>query len=70
MLDKVYLITMPNIVIAFFDVFFNNFLKWFKNYIKYNIISNGYKHQWNQSNKHNTNFYIEQLLCFVMIPST
>ena len=31
---------------------------------------NVYKYQWNQLNEHNTNLYIEHLLCFVTIPST
>ena len=31
---------------------------------------NGYKYQWNQLDKHNTNFYIEHLLFFIVIPFT
>ena len=33
-------------------------------------MSNGYKYQWNQSNKNNTDCYLYHLLYFVAIPST
>ena len=61
---------MPNIVICTFATLFIALWKGQEEDIKVKITSNGYKYQWNKLNKHNTNIYIEHLLCFVMIPST
>ena len=41
-----------------------------KNTLKKQIITNGYKYQWNQSSKNNTNCYIYHLLCVFAIPSS
>ena len=34
------------------------------------IISHGFKYKWYQSNEYNTNYFIDHLLCFVVIPFT
>ena len=61
---------MLDIVVGTFSDLFPILCKGLKVYIQGTIIINGYKYQWNPSNKPNTNFYIDNLPCFVVIPST
>ena len=69
-LDEVYKITMPNIMMVPIAALFLVFWRGLKESPKETIVINGYKYQWNQSNKHNTNCVIYYLLYLVMITST
>ena len=67
MLFEVYLITMPDIVIDTFAALFVIFWKYQRECMKKN---NGYKYEWNQSNKHTNNCCIEHLFTVFLIPSS